>query len=428
MSNEGRAFELLRQANPVPITAVEGLVARTEALRPTVSEPMEPRRRRVSRLRLALSLLALVVTFAVVAPALGLDLPVLGFWEAEKAPPRVVRDFDSLSVGAPAGMDPGAVAGEARKVMTAVLDDGPHTLWVAPTRSGGFCLIWTGAAGGCDKLGTVPLSVSWLAAGPLRPREDAPPELTPASFTRLSGYVNADYAETVEIRFADGDVVRPDVTWVSDPIGAGFFVYDIPQARREPGHELSAVVVLDADGNVVAEDRGRPRESTGRPPVDAVLDAKEPVVRIETRQGQAVIWEAPTRYEGRCAWLAYAGRSLAFVPCMPKGHSYYNFAFRFVPTESNVLLVGAVQARVASVELRFADGDRVVVHPQQGFVLYELPAEHLVRGHEATEITSRDVLGTALHPPFRVADLGGGRFPCLGPLPLEGKRSGPFCS
>src|SRR5919106_2908130 len=261
MSSEGPAFALLRQANPVPIAEVEGLAARTEALRPMVSEPAGPRRRRMSRLRVALSLLAMAVAFVLVAPALGLDLPVLDFWQAEKAPPRVVEDFDSLSVGAPPGMDPGAVAGEARKVTTTVLNDGPHTLWVAPTRSGGFCLTWTDGAGGCDKLGTVPLSVSWMAAGPLRASEDAPPDLTPGSFTRLSGHVNADYADTVEIRFADGDVVRPDVTWVSEPIGAGFFIYDIPQARREPGHELSAVVALDRDGNVVAEDRGRPRES-----------------------------------------------------------------------------------------------------------------------------------------------------------------------
>jgi hypothetical protein len=410
MSTERQAFKLLQQANPVP-----GPV------------PTSPKRGRVSRLRLALTALALAVAFVLVAPALGLDLPALDFWKAEKAPPRVVEDFESLAEGAPAGMDPGAVPGEARKVTTVVLDDGPHTLWVAPTRSGGFCVNWTKAGGGCDRLGTVPLSVSWSARGPTRVDSSGVPDVTPTSFTRLSGHVSADYAEAVEIRFVDGDVVRPDVTWVSEPINAGFFIYEIPEARRVPGHEIGAVVALDGEGNIVAEDRGRPQHSTGEPPTEAVLQERESAVRIETRQGEAIVWQAPTRYEGRCAWLEFAGRSLAFVPCMPKGYPYGAFSFRFVPTESNVLLVGWVEERVASVELRFADSDRVVVHPERGFVLYELPLEHLVRGHEASSIISRDVLGRALHPAFEVGDLGGSRFACLAPLPLQGDRSGPFC-
>jgi hypothetical protein len=60
-------------------------------------------------------------------------------------------------------------------------------------------------------------------------------------------------------------------------------------------------------------------------------------------------------------------------------------------------------------------------------VLVELPAEHLVRGREARTIVSRDLLGRPLHAPFDVNDLGGGRYPCLAPLPLHGTRSGPFC-
>jgi hypothetical protein len=382
----------------------------------------------VPRLRLVLAVLALLLAFVLVAPALGLDLPVLDFWKAEKAPARVVEDFRSLSAGAPPGMDPAAIAGETRKVTTVVLDDGPHTLWVAPTRAGGFCLTWTNASGGCDKLGTVPLGVTWSARGAASARGNGrPPEPSATSFTSLSGYVNADYAESVELRFADGAVIRPEVTWVSEPIGAGFFVYDIPRERRVEGRELTAVVALDREGQLVAEDTGRPRESSGRPPVEAVLDDRRAAVRVATRHGEAVIWDAPTRYEGRCAWLEYEGRSLAFVPCMPKGYPFGAFSFRFVPTADDVLLVGWVRDDVASVEVRFADGDRMVAHPQDGFVLAEVPAEHLVRGREATSIVSRDVLGKALHPPFEVGGLGADRYPCLAPLPLDGGRTGPFC-
>jgi len=43
---------------------------------------------------------------------------------------------------------------------------------------------------------------------------------------------------------------------------------------------------------------------------------------------------------------AFGGRSLAFGPCMPKGHSYGPFSFRFVPTQSDVLFVGTVKRGV----------------------------------------------------------------------------------
>jgi hypothetical protein len=48
------------------------------------------------------------------------------------------------------------IPNETRKVATF----GKATLWVAPTRQGGFCFD-LGGQGGCDRLGTVPLSISW---------------------------------------------------------------------------------------------------------------------------------------------------------------------------------------------------------------------------------------------------------------------------
>lgn len=429
MNTKPDAFELLRQANPVPASRLGEVAERARVIRPgpRLFHAEEPAARRtVSKARAVLAAAALGVGFLLVAPALGLDVPALDFWRAEKAPPKVVEDFESLGLGAPEGMDPGAIPGETRKVTTVVLSDGPHTLWVSPTRHGGFCLTWTNASGGCDKLGTVPLSVSWSARGLLRVGRHGTPDVTPTSFTRLDGHVDADYADSVEIRFADGSVVHPEIVWVSEPIGAGFFIYDIPQARRQPGREMSAVVALDGDGRVVAEDRGRPQEVTGQPPVEAILDEKRAVVTIPTRNGESIVWDAPTRYEGRCAWLEFRGRSLPVEPCMPKGYPGAPFGMRFVPTHEDVLLVGAVAEKVASVELRFEDGDRAVVTPQHGFVLYEIPREHLAPGREAAQLVGRDILGNELHR-VRVDDLGARRFPCLAPHPLSGRQSGPFC-
>lgn len=97
----------------------------------------------------------LVLGRALVAP----DRPTTFFSSAEPAPPRVVKEFEDFSEGAPAGMDPRVNARETRRVGVG----GGHVLWVAPTKPGGYCYVWEDSSGGCDSRGTVPLSVTWGA-------------------------------------------------------------------------------------------------------------------------------------------------------------------------------------------------------------------------------------------------------------------------
>lgn len=398
MTRAKAAFAALQAANPVPVA-------------PT------PERRSSRVIRVSLVLVALAVCFLLVAPAVGIRIPVLDFWAADKAPPKIVEDFASLSEGAPPGMDPGAIPGEARKVTL----PGGHILWVAPTRHGGFCTQGI-VGGGCDKLGTVPLGVSWGASSVSLEEIKRTPVAT-GIFDRIDGFVNAEYADSVEIRFADGEIYRPELVWISEPIGAGFFLYEVPADRRRPGHEIEAIVALDADGDVVFEDSRAARTSLA----GAHLDDREEKVRLATRNGEAVIWEAPTRYEGRCAWLEYHGRTLLFVPCLPKGYPFPPFALRFVPTHSTVLLVGAVDRKHASVEIRFADGEKLVTRPRNGFLLAELPVEHLVRGREATLVVGHDGNGDELAPRVPVSAFGGRHYRCLAPLPLDEDVREAFC-
>jgi hypothetical protein len=398
MTRTTEAFQLLRAVNPVPG-------------RPPAKRPWR-------RAGLALVLAALVLCFLLVAPAVGIRVPALDFWTAEKAPPKVVQDFETLSEGAPAGMDPGAIPGETRKV---TLADG-QTLWVAPTRYGGFCTLGR-PSGGCDKLGTFPLSVTWSAAR-VSPEELTRRPMPMAIFDRISGHVKSKYVDAVEVRFADGDTYRLQLAWVSEPIEAGFFEYVIPAARRRAGHEIKSVVALDADGRVVTQEAGDARLAAPLP--DAVVDEKKAAVRLATSRGEAVVWEAPTRYEGRCAWLEYLGRSIGFLPCMPRGYDWGS-PFRFVPTRSNVLFVGVVPEKVAEVEIRFADGGRMLVKPTRGFVLAELPADQLVEGREATMILRRDRDDNVLPPRLPVKGLRADDEPCFGPLPLSKERREPFC-
>jgi len=87
-----------------------------------------------------------VIVVAVTA-AFTFGLPILDFGKAQKAPPesRVVKNFAVLDQGAPPGMATDVIPNETRKVATF----GNATLWVAPTKQGGFCTD-LGGEGGWD--------------------------------------------------------------------------------------------------------------------------------------------------------------------------------------------------------------------------------------------------------------------------------------
>lgn len=408
------AFERLRRANPVSRDAareraasigrrdLSGLVFSADA------RPFAPSRRRWFRPVLAVAVLT--AAFVGVASAVGLQLPVLDFGSAEKAPPRVVKDFAGFDVGAPSGMAPGVVAEETRRIMTARFTGAKHELWVAPTREGGFCELWTGSFGGCDRFGTVPLGVTRIYGG------SSPLPQGAGSLVALGGHASAAYVTDVEIRFADHAVARPTIVWVSRPIGAGFFAYDVPPEHREPGHEVTAVVALDGNGNVVTEDTEAAASQGDGPPPDAVVSDEKAIASTGTHAGVATLYVASTRYSGRCAWLEVAGRNVLFTPCVPHGYAFAPFALRFAPTAADVVLAGWAGERVASVVVRYADGDEATVHPRDGFVLYRLPAAHLTPGHQATTLLGEDSTGATLHE-LAVAPMAAAN-PCFGSLPL----------
>jgi hypothetical protein len=358
MTRSNEAFELLRAANPVP-----GAVTARKRWRPA---------------RVALVLAALALCLLIVAPAVGIEVPRLDFWTAEKAPPKVVQDFETLSEGAPAGMDPGAIPGDTRKVRLA----NGQTLWVAPTRHGGFCTLGR-TSGGCDKLGTVPLNVTWAAGRvSLKEMTRVPPSAT--IFDRISGYVKGKYAEVVEIRFTDGDRYRPELAWVSEPIDAGFFEYVIPVDRQRAGHEISTVVALDGKGRVVTQDDRRAEV----PPPDALIDEKRAAIRV----GDAVLWVAPTRYEGRCAWLELQGKEIPIAPCLPKGYDRQAVLGLSVHSRGgDAILAGA--CGYAAVELIHRDGSTRKVRCEEGLVLAGLEAVDLAGHVRAVDARNR--------PPYR---------------------------
>jgi hypothetical protein len=322
----------------------------------------------LSRRGLGLALATTVILILLVAGvAFTFGLPVLDFGQAQKAPPesRVVKNFAVLDQGAPPGMATDVIPNETRKVATF----GDATLWVAPTKQGGFCTDFGGEAG-CDRLGTVPLNVGWAIerSGPTPESERAFGGLPVVDQVR--GYVNARWASGLEIRFEDGGVIRPHVVWVSKPIEAGFFQQSIPVAHRQPGHLISAIVALNDDGKLVASELlGRNRLAD--PPADAILDQAKQVAVIDTGEGPVVLTAAPTRYEGRCAWLEFRSEAIPVTPCLPKG--YVNQAALGLAVHAlggRSILAG--ECGYHAVEVVHQDGSARTVDCTDGIVFTEL--------------------------------------------------------
>jgi hypothetical protein len=419
MTSSADAFERLSRANPVPAADDPALVARARELaREWETVPVAtsfPASRR--RLQLAVAVVLALGVLLVVAPALGFRLPAIDFWSSDEAPPKIVRDFETLNVGEPPGMAVDVIPGETRMLTLTDPSGKRHTLYLAPTRRGGFCSR-SARGGGCDKLGTTPLSVSFdfARSGVGVPLAGVAPP------TAIEGYVNSNYADSVEIEFADGQKIELAVTWISEPIGAGFFVYQVPDDRRVAARRLESVTARNSDGDVVAQqvvDRTAIREA----PAEALLEDKRAVFRTATSSGPATYWMAPTRYEGRCAWLDVAGQSGLFSRCLPKGYETSpGVGFGFVPLEDDVLVAGEFDPRFRYVDIVYSDGTVERAEPRAGLLLHRIAAERFARGEAVTALVGRRTDMSEIVR-FPVPTEFGSGDPCLLPRPLGERRS-----
>lgn len=205
------------------------------------------------------------IAFISVASAFGFGPRLLDFFDAPQAPEPVVKEFGDLVGGAPAGMDPQAIVRETRKVDEGWFGGATRTLWVAPTSAGGFCYLWTAGVGGCGSSSNQIVDPLGRMATPpgSAPIRFPPPSLEAAYVAAahaahaqgvaiwLVGYVTLPSTSSVIVRFSDGSSAQTDVVWVSSPIDASFFHYDIPVYKRTKELHAVAVDALDAQANVL---------------------------------------------------------------------------------------------------------------------------------------------------------------------------------
>lgn len=347
----------------------------------------EVRRRAGSRPvpRIALAAAAALAVVAVAAPASGLHEPVIDFFAGEPAPERIVAQYEGLARRTAPGPPPkrDVIAGETRRVTTVHLSDGEHTLYVTPTRDGGFCFMWTEMHGSCDHLGSMPLSMIWGGGPPV-----------------VSGHVDSEWVHTVEVRFVDGRVEKPKITWVSDPIGAGFFVHEVADID-----DVVSVSVLDEDGRALTEQRFRHRKPFVAPQPEALVDQKRLALTTEVDGDPMTVWTAPSNTQGRCTWLEFRGRAAPVQFCRARGYAPELVSAAVVNFAGARFLLGQAPPETVSVDVAFEDGHTTTVRPTEGVLLLPLAADDAparVQGHDAD---GRDVFSIPL--PDRPFDLEG---------------------
>jgi hypothetical protein len=210
---------------------------------------------------------AVLLTVLVATPAFGVQALIrdvldgridVQFKRGTPAPTLVKREFSDLGLGAPASMAPQAIVSEARTVTHVRVNGRRRALWVAPTRSGGFCWQIERSMGGCQpslaylrahqphQLGTGQihpelLGVSWMQ-GP-----DASP-----SPRFIEAIIRSAAVTRITASFRDGFNVDLPFTFVSAPISAGFLEWTVPAERQTHAKELLSVTARDANGHIVA--------------------------------------------------------------------------------------------------------------------------------------------------------------------------------
>jgi len=229
---------------------------------------------------------ALAVVFAA-TPAWALVRDILPFWSQPSAPQSVKHDFSTFDNPlVPPNMTPGADAADAREVMQADFGGATHTLYVSPAKNNGYCFEWSDSVGGCNTIpDQVPMDISEM---PVLPHDGSQPPATtlPESEMRdlelhgvtywLTGDAVSPTVTNVVIHFSDGTTVEPEITWISAPINAGFFTYEVPNDKQSATDHVTEVDAYDANGNLVEQQPMSPMTHATGPTLAVPTDPGSP--------------------------------------------------------------------------------------------------------------------------------------------------------
>jgi hypothetical protein len=355
---------------------------------------------RAQRRRRASVVLSVVAVFCLgIAAAYASGHPIVDFSKAPKGPRTVVDDFGSLEVGAPAGMAPGVLPHEARRITTVMIDGKRHVLWVAPTKKGGFCEQWSGLIGGCRAGRHAPYPTGLQVSGMYHadPMKGTSLVVQGGSFLQGAG-------AKLELAYEDGTSDEIPFVWVTEPIDAGFYLFRVPNAHRVAGHLPKSVRLYDSAGQLLeskpANDAGANlvdlelnlHRVPGYPPLSvptaAIWEQRRQLFDLRADDGSRIgLWVAPSRTGETCYWSNQSGG------CARPGAETHALALGFSGAATHVTLCCTVGPSVARVEAEFEDGDRVELIPKEGYLVWPIPSRHYPRGHRMEELVALDATG-----------------------------------
>lgn len=251
--------------------------------------------------------------------------------------------------------------------------------------------------------------------------------------TRLGGSLLAPDAARLIVDYEDGASDEIPFTWVSPPIDAGFYVYEVPAEHRAFGHRAAVLRAVDAKGDDVVRaaiplpapdeldvPQRLPDGTTVSLPRKAVTAKARRVTELTTENGTRVtLWTLPMTDGGTC--YVYSRGS----GCPPPGFEQTEPMAASLASGSNpVLLLAQVTPAVAYVELRYEDGSTERIAPTDGFVLTEVRPAHYLRGHRLALVVALDRQGkelqrqafdtraTGTYPCEKPVDIGNGVISC----------------
>ncbi|HEY2777839.1 MAG TPA: hypothetical protein VGI77_08020 [Gaiellaceae bacterium] len=357
---------------------------------PDWADVLHRSRRATRRLRTLQAAAVAAVVVAGVASAYALGHPVIDFASAPHAGTRQVNEFGSMEVVAPRGMAPGVLPHQTRRITSVRVDGKVHTLYVAPTKQGGFCFVWTGSGGGCradrhDRYAS---------------RVDAGGVMAAYGLQVLEGSFFQPNGDQLRMTFRDGATADVPFTWVTAPISAGFYLYRIPDAHRTPATRAVSLALYDKDGKLLDREPapvgrtpfGGVAHVAGFPvlglPRDGIWSKAVKLFDLRAPNGARIgLWSMPKRGGGTC-YVTNSGSGCRPVSLPARFQMEIGF--------NGDTLCCLVANRIVRVEARFQDGDHISLSPKQGFLVWPIPEAHWPLGHRITALVGYDAAGRAV--------------------------------
>jgi hypothetical protein len=204
------------------------------------------------RTALALAAAALALAAALLAtPAFGLRdhfAHLFAAGDPAHPPPELIeRGFRNMYDARPD--DPtGVMPAKARVAISLTIPGYGHkNLWVAPTRSGGYC-----SSLGCNRTRSEPFRVQVDGGGATSVHAAVRGSRDQHVF--IKGDTILRHARRIVIKYENLRADRLPLVWIKKPIDAGFFLFELPKSHWEPGRRPVAIAAYNSKGRALYRD------------------------------------------------------------------------------------------------------------------------------------------------------------------------------